>query len=100
MGLARPIRAADAINRGNDCSIIIVGGRISELVDFVCGNSFPRKIPPRPGPEPDLRLTGKRTRPDGRAEFIRYSKTVANKTLGREFAAAGEKLIDAGLQRL
>jgi hypothetical protein len=91
--------AADAINAGSDRSIIVVGGRISELVDFVCGTSFPRKIPPRPGPEPDPRLTGHELVLMG-AELVRCSKTIANETLAPEFTAAGENLIDAGFERL
>lgn len=91
--------AADALNRGNDRGIIVVGGRISELVDFVCGNSFPRKIPPRPGPEPDPRLRGQELVLMG-GELVRYSRTIASEALGHEFSAAGERLIDAGLERL
>ncbi|HZS53340.1 MAG TPA: hypothetical protein VFA65_02980 [Bryobacteraceae bacterium] len=90
---------ADAINKGTDRSIIVVGDRISELVDFVCGNNFPRKILPRPGPESDPRLRGQDLVLMG-AELLRYSKTIANETLTREFAAAGDKLIDTGLERL
>ena len=33
-------------------------------------------------------------------KLVRYSKTIANETLGHEFRAAGENLIDAGLERL
>jgi hypothetical protein len=89
---------ADVINVGTDRGIIVVGGRISELIDFVCGNGFPRKIPPRPRHEPASPLTGEELVLMG-AELIRYSKTLANETLAHEFAGAGENLIDAGLER-
>jgi hypothetical protein len=91
--------AADAIRAGDDRGIIVVGGRVSELVDFVCGNHFPRRIPPRPGPDPDPRLTGQELVLMGGA-LVGYSKTVANGALAEEFTAAGERLIDAGLGRL
>jgi hypothetical protein len=91
--------AADAINAGEDRGIIVVGGRISELVDFVCGNSFPRKIPPRPRHHGTAPLTAQELVLMG-AELVRCSKIAANETLAHEFAAAGENLIDAGLERL
>ncbi|MFZ0063929.1 MAG: hypothetical protein WAL47_17990 [Pyrinomonadaceae bacterium] len=92
---------ADVINNGSEQGIIVVGGRVSELVDFVCGNNFPKRFPPipPPGPDPDPRLRGDELVLMG-AELTRYSKTIANKVLGRELTAAGEKLIDAGLERL
>jgi hypothetical protein len=91
---------ADVINNtGGERGIIVVGGKISELIEFVCGNSFPRKIPPAPGPGSDPRLAGHELVLMG-AEFVRSSKSVANEKLGREFAAAGERLINAGLERL
>ena len=96
---------ADLINNGSEQGIIVVGGRVSELVDFVCGNNFPRRFPPRPGPnpdpdpEPDPRLAGHELVLMG-AAMVRFSKSTANPALGREFSLAGEKLIDAGLERL
>ena len=87
---------ADVINNGGDRGIIVVGGKMSELVDFVCGNNFPRKIPP---PSPDPRLTGLELVLMG-AEVISFSKSLANEALGAEFASVGKKLIDAGLERI
>lgn len=89
---------ADAINNGSDRSIIVVGGKISELVDFVCGNNFPRRIPPPRGGE-DARLTGHELVLMG-AELTHYSKTIANETLAHKLTEAGNNLIDAGLERL
>jgi hypothetical protein len=85
--LAMIQEAADAINRGNDHSIIVVGGRISELVDFVYGNYFPRKIPS--GHQPHPRLGGQELVLMGGAELVRYSRAIANEKLVREFTAAG-----------
>lgn len=84
---------------GSAQGIIVVGGKVSELVDYVCGNNFPRRFPPRRGPDPDPRLAGHELILMG-AEMVRYSKSTANAALGREFSTAGEKLIDAGLERL
>lgn len=91
--------AADAIRTGDERGIIVVGGRVSELVEFVCGNHFPRRIPPRPGPDPDPRLTGQELVLMG-AALIGHSKALVNEALAGEFTAAGEKLIGAGLERL
>jgi hypothetical protein len=90
---------AEVINRGNDRGIIVVGGKLSELVDFVCGTNFPRRISPPRGGEPDRGLTGQELVLMG-GELVRYSKTVASEALGHEFGVAGEHLIDAGLERL
>ena len=89
---------ADAINTGEERGIIIVGGKVSELVDFVCGN-VPRRFPPRPPRGDDDRLSGQELVLMG-AELLRYSKSLANEGLGQEFAAAGEQLIDVGIERL
>ena len=90
---------ADLINAGNERGIIVVGGKISELVEFVCGNHFPRRIPPPPGPDPDPRLTGQELVLMG-VELVRHSKSVANERLAGELTAAGEKLLDTGLERM
>jgi hypothetical protein len=90
---------ADVINQGNERGIIVVGGKISELVDFVCGTNFPRRIPPPRGGKSEGRLTGQELVLMG-GELVRYSKTVASEALGHKFGAAGEHLIDAGLERL
>ena len=81
---------------GGDRAIIVVGGKVSELVDEVCGNNFRRRWPiPRPrggdlGEE--LIVMG--------IEFVRGSGRVANSGLSGQFAAAGRKLIEEGTRRL
>jgi hypothetical protein len=91
---------ADAINSGDERGIIVVGGKVSELVDFVCGN-VPRRFPTPPprGSNDDSRLSGQELILMG-AELLNYSRTIANESLGQEFTAAGERLIDVGLERL
>jgi hypothetical protein len=78
---------------GGDRGIIVVGGKISELVDEVCGTNFPRKfpIPPRGHEGVTLMLIG--------MEFLKGSKTTANPELGGHFASAGRRLIDEGASR-
>jgi hypothetical protein len=93
---------ADAIANGADQrGIIIVGGRISQLVDDICGTTFPRKfpVPPRPGPEPDPRLSGTELILMG-TYFLESSRLVANEQLGTEFAKAGERLVEEGMTRI
>ena len=81
---------------GGDRAIIVVGGKVSELVDEVCGNSFRRKwpIPPPKGGDlgEELIVMG--------MEFIRGSSNVANSELAGQFGAAGRKLIEEGTRRL
>lgn len=90
---------ADVIssNNGNERGIIVVGGKISELVDFVCGTPWRRW--PIPGPDPDPRLSATELLLAG-AELVNVSQTAANEKLGGELADAGRKLIDEGLERL
>jgi hypothetical protein len=92
---------ADTINNGSDRAIIVVGGKISELVDFVCGTAFGKKIPPPPPPDPrqDPLLTGSELIVMG-AELLSCAKGVSNKKLADEFSRAGERLMDEGLERL
>jgi hypothetical protein len=81
---------------GGDRAIIVVGGKVSELVDEVCGNNFQRKwpIPPPRGGDlgEELIVMG--------IEFIRGSSRVENSELAGQFAAAGRKLIEEGTRRL
>lgn len=81
---------------GGDRAIIVVGGKISELVDEVCGNNFAKKwpIPPPRGENlgEELIVMG--------MEFIRRSNVVANSELSGQFAAAGRKLIEEGTRKL
>lgn len=93
---------ADAIaSNGDRQGIIVVGGRISELVDEICGTNFPKKfpIPPRPGPDPDPRLTGTELVLIG-SHFLATSGIVANEQLRNEFTTAGERLVNEGLNRI
>jgi hypothetical protein len=93
---------ADAIaSNGDRQGTIVVGGRISQLVDEICGNNFPKKfpIPPRPGPDPDPRLTGTELVLIG-SHFLATSGIVANDQLRNEFTRAGERLVNEGLNRI
>lgn len=93
---------ADAVaSYGDREGIIVVGGRISELVDEICGTNFPKKfpIPPRPGPDPDPRLSGTELVLMG-SQFLATSGIVANEQLRNEFTAAGERLVNEGLNRI
>ena len=91
--------SAEIINQSNNRDIIVVGGKISELIDFICGNNFPRRIPPPRGGEPEGRLTGQELVLMG-GQLVRYSKTMAAKHSATNLAGAGENLIDDGLERL
>jgi hypothetical protein len=81
---------------GGDRAIIVVGGKVSELVDEVCGTSFPRKfpVPPPRGGElgEELIVMG--------MEFLRGSHATANSELAGQFGAAGRRLIEEGTSRL
>ena len=82
---------------GDDRSIIVVGGRVSELVEFVCGNGFRPPIP-FPGPRDDTRATGDELVMIG-LEFLRGAKQTANTDLANEFRNAGRRLVDEGANR-
>ena len=85
---------------GSDRGIIVVGGKVSELVDFVCGNSFRRPIPipgPRGGVE-DMRASGDELVMIG-LEFLRGAKEIASADLANEFRNAGKRLVEEGVSR-
>jgi hypothetical protein len=84
-------------SEGDDRSIIVVGGKVSELVEFVCGNSFRRPIP-GPGPRDEMRATGDELVMIG-LEFLRGAKETANTDLANEFRNAGRRLVDEGVNR-
>jgi hypothetical protein len=84
---------------GEQRGIIVVGGRLSQYVDELCGNGFKIKFP-KPVPPPwwqealhgaDLVAMGVRF--EGAAEAV-------NGDLGQMLSQAGAKLIEAGLSRL
>jgi hypothetical protein len=82
---------------GSERGIIVVGGKISELVEFVCGTPW-RKWPV-PGLDPDPRLSATELLLAG-AEFVNVSEITTNERLAGELAEAGRKLIYEGLERL
>ena len=92
---------ADAINqKGDQQGIIIVGGKISMLVDELCGNNFKIKIPiPRPKGDTDERLSALELLTAG-AVFEQNAGTVANGNLRHELRNAGAKLIETGIARM
>lgn len=92
---------ADAMNRpGERQGIIIVGGKLSLLVDELCGNNFKIRIPiPRPKHDTDDRLSGLELIVAG-AVFEQNAATVAHEGLRRELGNAAAKLIEAGMARM
>lgn len=92
---------ADAVNqKGEQQGIIIVSGKLTSLVDELCGNSFKNKIPiPHPKHDSDKGLSG--------VELIlaasvleKSSATVDNGHLQQELRSAAKKLIEVGISRL
>lgn len=73
---------ADAMNQtGEQQGIIIVGGRLSLLVDELCGNNFKIRIPlPKPKHDTDDRLSGLELIVAG-AVFEQNAATVAHEGL-------------------
>lgn len=92
---------ADAMNQtGEQQGIIIVSGRLSLLVDELCGNNFKIKIPiPHPKHETDDRLPGLELIMAG-AVCGQISAKVANEGLQQEFKNAAAKLIETGIARI
>jgi hypothetical protein len=92
---------ADAMNQtGEQQGIIIVGGRLSLLVDELCGNNFKIRIPvPRPKHDTDDRLSGLELIVAG-AVFEQNAAITANEGLRQELRNAGAKLIENGLARI
>lgn len=90
---------ADAINQtGEENGIIIVSGKISALVDELCGNNFKIKIPPRPKRDEDELLSGLELLTAG-AVFVQNA-AVAQGGLRRELRNAGSRLIETGIARM
>ncbi len=92
---------ADAMNQtGERQGIIIVGGRLSDLVDELCGNNFKIKIPiPRPKHDTDEMLSGLELLAAG-AVFEQNAAITANEGLQKELRNAGAKLIETGIARV
>ncbi|MEP7075107.1 MAG: hypothetical protein ABI878_04790 [Acidobacteriota bacterium] len=92
---------ADAVNQtGEQQGIIIVGGRLSMLVDELCGNNFKVKIPfPRPKHDEGELLSGLELLAAG-AVFERNAATIAHEGLRQELRNAGAKLIETGIARM
>jgi hypothetical protein len=92
---------ADAMNQpGEQQGIIIVGGRLSLLVDELCGNNFKVRIPfPRPRHDESEMLSGLELLAAG-AVFEKNAATVANEGLRQELRDAGAKLIETGIARM
>jgi hypothetical protein len=92
---------ADGMNQtGERQGIIIVGGRLSMLVDELCGNNFPRRIPiPRPKHDTDDRLSAMELILAG-AVCEQNAASIAHDGLRQELRNAGAKLIEAGIARI
>jgi hypothetical protein len=86
-------------SQGEERGIIIVGGRVQQFIDDICGNDIKFRFP-RPGPRPwwwREELEGA----DLVAMGVRFEVAAgANDVLGATFSQAGEKLIQAGLGRM
>ncbi|SRR5215204_249465 len=92
---------ADALNQpGEDNGIIIVGGRLSQFVDELCGNNFKVKIPfPKPKRGEDELLSGLDLIAAG-AVFEQNAAVVVHEGFRNELRNAGLRLIETGIQRL
>ena len=92
---------ADAMNQtGEQQGIIIVGGKLSLLVDELCGNNFKVRIPfPKPKHDEDELLSGLELLAAG-AVFEQNAATVAHEGLRQELRNAGARLIETGIARM
>jgi len=92
---------ADALNQtGEQQGIIIVGGRLTLLVDELCGNNFKVRIPfPKPKRDEDEFLSGLELLTVG-AVFEENAATVAHEGLRQELRNAGARLIETGIARM
>lgn len=87
-------------NAGSERGIIIVGGKVSQLVDDICGTVVFKKIPiPPPKGGDDDKFSSRELILAG-LQFLNGTGSTANEALQREFQNAGEKLIDEGMRRL
>ncbi|MDQ3710682.1 MAG: hypothetical protein M3388_00450 [Acidobacteriota bacterium] len=92
---------ADAMNEtGEQQGKIIVGGRLSQLVDYLCGTAIKLKFPiPRPKHDTDDKLSGIELLTAG-AIFEQTAKNIHREDLRQEFRNAGAKLIETGISRM
>lgn len=92
---------ADGLSQtGEQQAIIIVGGKLSLLVDELCGNNFKVRIPiPHPKNETNDRLSGLELIMAG-AICELNAATITNEGLQQEIRNAGAKLIETGLDRM
>jgi hypothetical protein len=92
---------ADTLNQSvQQQGIIIVGGKMSEYVDELCGNDFRIKIPiPRPKHDKGRLLSGLELLAAG-AVFEQNSAVVTHEGLKRELSNAGARLIETGIARM
>jgi hypothetical protein len=92
---------ADAANQTGELqSIIIVGGKVSQLVDELCGDRFKVKIPfPKPKHDEGKLLSGLELLAAG-AIFAQNAGTVAHEGLRQELQNAGARLIETGIARM
>lgn len=92
---------ANELNQtGEQRGKIIVGNRLSQLVDEMCGNGFKFKFPiPRPKNDTDDKLSGVELLTAG-AIFEQTAKNVAREDLRQELRNAGAKLIETGISRM
>jgi hypothetical protein len=92
---------ADALKQtGEQQGIIIVGGRLTLLVDELCGNNFKVRIPfPKPKRDEDEFLSGLELLTVG-AVFEQNAATVAHEGLRQELRNAGARLIETGIARM
>lgn len=92
---------ADSLSlTGEQQGIIIVGGKLSLLVDELCGNNFKVRIPfPRPRRGEDEFLSGLELLTAG-AVFEQNAATVAHEGLRQELRNAAARLIETGIGRM
>jgi len=92
---------ADALNdTGDQQGIIIVGGRLSQLVDELCGNNFKVRIPfPKPKHDENEFLSGLELLTLG-AVFEQNAATIAHEDLRQELRSGAARLIETGIARM
>ena len=92
---------ANAMNQsGDQAGIIIVSGKLSLLIDELCGNNFKARIP---GPKPrrgESELLSSLDLLTVSAVFAQNAATVAHEGVRRELRNAGAKLAEAGIARM
>ncbi len=92
---------ADAMGQtGDERGIIIVSGKLSLLVDELCGNNFKVKIPfPKPKRGESELLSGLELLTVS-AVFAQNAATVAHEGVRQELRNAGARLAEAGIARM